>query len=91
MIKKRDKAICCTTLSHFTCVFTCVTSLVTLWSPLGSSVHGILLARTLECAPVPSFRGLPNPGMEPTSLTLEDLFFTTSATCEVQTTTWIIV
>ena len=32
-------------------------------SLLGSSVHGILQARILEWAAVPSFRDLPNPGI----------------------------
>ena len=34
-------------------------------SPSGSSVHGILQARTLEWLPFPSPGDLPNPGIEP--------------------------
>ena len=48
-------------------------------SPLGSSVHGILQARILESVAMPSSRDLPNPGMEPVSLTSHALagsFFT---------------
>ena len=33
----------------------------------GSSLHGVLQARLLEWAATPSFRGLPHPGIEPTS------------------------
>ena len=33
----------------------------------GSSVHGILQARILEWVAMPSSRGLPDPGIEPTS------------------------
>ena len=40
-------------------------------SPRGSSVHGILQARILEWVALPSSRGLPNPGTEPTSLALQ--------------------
>ena len=46
----------------------------------GSSVHGILQARILECVATP--RDLPDPGIEPVSLTspaLADRFFTTNA------------
>ena len=38
-------------------------------SPPGSSVHGILQARTLEWEAIPSSRNLPNPGIKPASLT----------------------
>jgi len=34
----------------------------------GSSVHGILQARILERVAISLSRGLPNPGIEPTSL-----------------------
>ena len=54
-------------------------------SPPGSSVHGILQPRILEWVAVPFSRDLPNPGIEPTSLTslaLAGGFFTTSATWE---------
>ena len=48
-------------------------SCVTLCSPVDcslpvSSVHGILQARILEWVAMPSFRGLPDPGIEPASL-----------------------
>ena len=39
-------------------------------SPPGSSVHGILQERILECVP-PNPRDLPNPGIEPRSLALQ--------------------
>ena len=51
----------------------------------GSSVHGILQARILECIAVPPPRDLPNPGIKPTSLTspaLASRFFTTRTTRE---------
>ena len=35
------------------------------FSPLGSSVHGVLQARILEWVAMPSSRNLPNPGIEP--------------------------
>ena len=35
------------------------------YSPLGSSVHGILQARILEWVSFPSPEDLPNPGIEP--------------------------
>ena len=53
--------------------------------PPGSSVHGILLARILECVAMPSSRDLPNPGIEPASLkapALAGSLFTTSAKWE---------
>ena len=49
----------------------------------GSSVHGILQARILELLPCPPPGDLPDPGIEPTSLTspaLASRFFTTSTT-----------
>ena len=55
------------------------------YSPLGSSLHGILQARLLEWVAMPSSRDLPNPGIEPTSLTSPALaggLFTTYATWE---------
>ena len=36
----------------------------------GSSVHGILQARILECVAIPSSGDLPDPGIKPTSLRL---------------------
>ena len=53
--------------------------------PPGSSVHGILPARILEWAAVPSPWNLPCPGIEPVSLVSRALagrFFTTRATRE---------
>ena len=50
----------------------------------GSYVLGILLTRILEWVAMPSSGDLPNPGIEPMSLTSPALaggFFTTSATC----------
>ena len=41
-----------------------------LYRPLGSSVHGILQARTLEWLLCPPPGALPNPGIEPVSLCL---------------------
>ena len=40
------------------------------YSPLGSSVHGILQARMLERVAMSSSRGLPDPGIESVSLSL---------------------
>ena len=40
-------------------------------SPPGSSVHGILQARTLEWVVMPSSRDLPNPGIKPGSSALQ--------------------
>ena len=50
------------------------------YSPPGSSVHGIILARILEWVAVSSSRDLPDPGIEPASLVPRSLvrgFFTT--------------
>ena len=49
----------------------------------GSSVHGILQARILKWVATASSRGLPDPGIEPTSYMSPALaggFFTTSTT-----------
>ena len=54
-------------------------------SPPGSSVHGILQARILERIATASSRGLPTPGIKPTSLMSSALaggFFTTRTTWE---------
>ena len=51
-------------------------------SPPGSSVHGILQARTLEWVAVSFSRGSSNPGIKPTSLALAGRFFTTTTTWE---------
>ena len=48
----------------------------------GSSVHGILQARTLEWAAFPSPGDLPHPGVQCESSTLAGGFFITSATWE---------
>ena len=53
----------------------------------GSSVHGILQARTLERVAMPRPGDLHDPGIEPASLMSPALtggFFTTSATWEAQ-------
>ena len=52
------------------------------YSPPGSSVHGIILARILALVAISSSRGLPDLGIEPTSLTVPALaggFFTMSS------------
>ena len=42
------------------------------WGPPGSSVHGILQARILECVAIPSSKGnLPDPGIKPGSPALQ--------------------
>ena len=40
-------------------------------SPLGSSIHGILWARILECGAIPTPEALPNPGIQPRSPALQ--------------------
>ena len=40
-------------------------------SPPGSSVHGILQARILECVVIPFSKDLPDPGIEPRSSALQ--------------------
>ena len=47
------------------------------YSPLGSSVHGILQARILEWAAIPFPGELPDPGIRPASPALAGGFFTT--------------
>ena len=50
-------------------------------SPPGSLVHGILQGRILEWDAMPFSKGLPDPGIEPTSLMFPALagrFFTTT-------------
>ena len=57
----------------------------------GSSVHGILQARILERVAGPPPGDLPDPGIEPASLTSLGLtggFFTTSATWEALFQQW---
>ena len=46
-------------------------------SPSGSSVHGIVQARMLEWVAFPTSEDLPDPGIEPKSLVLAGVFFTT--------------
>ena len=55
------------------------------YSPPGFSVHGILHAKYWSGLPCPPPGDLPNPGIEPASLTTPALagrFFTTGATWE---------
>ena len=61
---------------------------LTLYDPIhcsqpGSSVHGILQARILEWVAISSSRGSSWTRIEPTSLTLAGVFFTTSATWKI--------
>ena len=44
---------------------------LTLCYPVDYTVHGILQARILECAPIPPPGDLPNPGIKPGSPTLQ--------------------
>ena len=58
----------------------------------GSSVHGILQARVLEWIAILPPGDLPNPGIEPMSLmspALEGGFFTTSATWEASSMSYL--
>ena len=77
------------------CIVSCF-SRVQLWVTAWTLAHqaplsmGILQARILEWVAMPSPGHLPNPGIEPVSLTSPTLagrFFTTSATWEA-TTAW---
>ena len=55
-------------------------------SPPGSSVHGILQARILTWVAMPSFRDLPDPGIEPASPVspaLAGRIFMTSVTWDI--------
>ena len=69
-LEKREFLMACVSV----CV--CAKSLQSCWTlcnPMNyslpsSSNHGILQARIVEWVPMPFFRGLPNPGKEPTSL-----------------------
>ena len=57
------------------------------WSPLGSSVHGILQARILEWVAIFFSRESSDPGIKPVSLlspALPGWFFSASATWEAQ-------
>ena len=63
---------CCTCrLSCFSCVQLCATQW-TIACP-GSSLHGILLARTLECVAIPFSRESFQAGIKPMSLTSPSL------------------
>ena len=55
---------------------TAVTAAAADCSPPGSPVHGISQARILEWVPFPSPGDLPDPGIEPMSLSLAARFFT---------------
>ena len=71
-------------LSHVSSVCLTLCDLI-YCNPPGSSVHWILQARIREWVAISFSRDLPNPGMEPislTSLALAGRFFTTSATWE---------
>ena len=67
---KKNKSWACHTQYLLRCVCVLVSqSCRTLWNPVdcslpGSSVHGILQARTLEWFSCPSPKELPNPGIE---------------------------
>ena len=74
--------VCACMLSHFSHVWLC--NAMNCSSP-GSYVHGILQARILEWVAMPSFRDLPNPGIEPISFNVSWIgrqVFTTSTTWE---------
>ena len=61
-------------------LLSCVRLFATLWpiySPLGSSVHGIFQARIWSGLPFPPPEGLPNPGIVLASSALAGGFFTT--------------
>ena len=65
------------------------------YSPLDSSVHGILKKESLSELLCPPPGNLPNPGIEPvaslTSPALAGGFFTTSTTCEAPSITiWYV-
>ena len=45
----------------------------TLCDPMDYTVHGILQARTLEGAALPFSRDLPNPGIKPRGLALQEV------------------
>ena len=76
--------------SYWCCLLTSVVSGSSpppeLYSLPGSSVHGILQEQYWSGLPFPSPGELPDPGIEPTSLTslaLAGGFFITSATCSL--------
>ena len=75
-------------------------SCATLYNPMdcsspGSSVHGMLQARTLVSGlPFPPPGDLPDPGMKPRSLmspALASGFFTTRATWEALISVWLVL
>ena len=55
----------------------------------GSSIHGILQARTLEWVAISTPGDRPDPGIKPMSPALAGDFFTTSATWEGHVSEWI--
>ena len=75
--------MCVCMLSHFSHVQLCAT-LWTIYSPSGTSLHGILQARILEWVAMPSSRESFHPAIGPMSLMspLTGRFFTISATWE---------
>ena len=77
--------MCAGVLSHFSCVQLCVTSLtVARQAPLSM---GVSRQEYLSGLSHPPQKDLPDPGIEPMSLTspaLASRFFTTSATWEAQ-------
>ena len=76
----------CSVLSHFGCLCSTL-RLHGLWPP-GSSVHGILQARVLEWAAMPSSGDLHDPGNEPMflmSAVLAGRFFIIGTTWEAHT------
>ena len=74
-------AVCvcvCVCVRMHTCAQLCLTPCYPMGSSLpGSSIHGILQARIMEWAAMPSSRGSPHPEIEPTSPALAGGFFTT--------------
>ena len=66
----------------YACVLSCFSHVLTLCDPvesslLGSSVHGILQARLLEWAAMPSFRGSSQPRDRTCGFCIAGGFFTT--------------
>ena len=65
MLKFLEKCVCVLSLQSCPTFWECMDC-----SPPGSSVPGILQARILEWVVMPSSRDLPDPGIEPASLSL---------------------
>ena len=72
--------VCVCVCAHaHTCTQSCLTPCYPMGSSLpGSSIHGILQARIMEWAAMPSSRGSPHPEIEPRYPTLAGGFFTTA-------------